>query len=144
MRVDLIHNMLEEIYGWFVANLQRPPLDATASSSPKVSQPNKESSPRLTFTIYAEVLSSPTKLLLCPNASFHPGWLKSWGRAGASKLFRCVCRRPDNTSHGELHGQQLDCACTIYNAFFDPTYLECVNADFARSAQYYPSALLSE
>ncbi|ERF76408.1 hypothetical protein EPUS_06966 [Endocarpon pusillum Z07020] len=109
-QVHGIHDMLEEIYQWFVANQQRPRTDPTAQIPSRVSQPNTESDPSLTFTVYAETSSSANKSLLCPKASFHPEWLKSWGRAGGSRIFRCVCRRPDDYSSGDLHERQLGCA----------------------------------
>ena len=136
-QVDSIHDMLEEIYGWFVANLHRPRTGPSAQRPPRVSESSPDSEPNLTFTVWAETSSSATKSLLCPHASFHPEWLKSWGRAGASRLFRCFCRRLDNSSSGDLHERQLECARMINTACLTRAI---PNADFAYPAQYYLSA----
>ncbi len=112
-RVDSLHEMLEEIYAWFLANLQRPGADPITQSPSQAPHRKTESKPNLTFVVIAETPSSPKRTLLCPNAAFHPDWLDSRGCAGFSTLFSCHCPCPDNSSFGTLHERRLAYTRTI-------------------------------
>jgi hypothetical protein len=87
-----VRTMLGEIYEWYIDNLKHTRAGPPPTAPPGSSQPILETEPRLTFEAYAEVPGGTEIGLICPRASFHPGWLTIRDHGSSSGLFRCHCR----------------------------------------------------
>jgi hypothetical protein len=90
-----IHNKLSEIYEWYTDNLKHAgagPSRPAPTAPPGSSHPSFETASRLTLEVYVEVPGSAEIGLICPKASFHPGWLNTGDRGSTSGLFRCHCQ----------------------------------------------------
>ena len=90
-----IHNKLSEIYEWYTDNLKHTgagPSRPAPTTPPGSSHPIFETASSLTFEVYVEVPGSAEIGLICPKASFHPGWLNTPNRGSTSGLFRCHCQ----------------------------------------------------
>ena len=115
-----IHNKLSEIYEWYTDNLKHAgtgPSRPAPTAPPGSCHPSFEAASRLTLEVYVEVPSGAEIGLICPKASFHPGWLNTRDRGSTSGLFRCHCQsgggfqQPASGSLQGVHTAHLQFSC---------------------------------
>ena len=101
-RVDQVHNMLEEVHEWFIANLKStsaaPGQTRRSRSSTSVETGSQLPSAGLTFSVSEldQEHGGSTTILCCPRATFHPSWHTD------ERLFQCRC-----AASREVHKEQL-------------------------------------
>lgn len=112
-QVTSIHSKLDEIYQWFKLNLQGR-QDFSAQASPGYPGPKAEL--ELRFVIYAALIGTTSRRLLCPQATFRQGWQRPTSLDPEPDLFRCCChfephRDVRHLTGVGMHQQLLKFAC---------------------------------